>query len=290
MKKLYIIPLTLLCIGCKSTWNNPTIEGSENDSPHVLSVTINDTATIIDMEKHLGYGFDFSDATILVTDEMNTVSLRRKDFLPKYNEVRNDSIVRFKLTFNALHKGVKRLDLIEGSSDRDFRIWGIRPKGMQLVEHVYNPSISELNENDASFLKGILNRHAGKNIVLQIVDNIELPESAAALRRTIHARKQFEKDERISFVTFTRPDNNKNTEDESKAIYIGGKTIFMEPISLEEYNHLVSIIKPYLSQDNTVCLTPALQILSPGLIFYSVKHLNEQLKWLSSQEQNYGSY
>ena len=85
MKKLYIIPLTLLCIGCKSTWNNPTIEGSENDSPHVLSVTINDTATIIDMEKHLGYGFDFSDATILVTDEMNTVSLRRKDFLSRFD-------------------------------------------------------------------------------------------------------------------------------------------------------------------------------------------------------------
>ena len=270
MKNLHAIAFVLICIGCKSTWSNPTIERYENGSPVVLSVAINDTATIVEMEKHIGYGFNFNDATILVTDEMISVPLIQKDDLPNYNDVRNDSIMRFKLMFNAIHKDVKRIDIIEGAGERDFRIWGIRPKGKQLVEHVYNPSVSDFNEEDIPFMKKILNKYLGKIIVIQVVDDIDLPESVTSLRHTIHAQKQFANDIRISFVAFSRPSNQDDAEAE-KGIYIDGKAIFVENISLEEYNHLVSIVKPYLSKDKTICLDQALRIITPGLIFNSVK-------------------
>lgn len=283
MKNLHAIGFVLICIGCKSTWSNPTIERYENGSPVVLSVAINDTATIVEMEKHIGYGFNFNDATILVTDEMISVPLIQKDDLPNYNDVRNDSIMRFKLMFNAIHKDVKRIDIIEGAGERDFRIWGIRPKGKQLVEHVYNPSVSDFNEEDIPFMKKILNKYLGKIIVIQVVDDIDLPESVTSLRHTIHAQKQFANDIRISFVAFSRPSNQDDAEAE-KGIYIDGKAIFVENISLEEYNHLVSIVRPYLSKDKTICLDQALRIITPGLIFNSVKLLDEQFKKLSSKE------
>lgn len=281
-KNLYVV-LALLCVGCKATWNNPVIEHNENDSPKVLSVAFRDTATIVEMEKQIGYGFTISDKSTLITENMTSVSLRRKAALPKYNRVHSDSTLRFKLVFDAIPKGTKRLDFVEGPEEKDFRIWGIRPKGKRMVNYTYNPSVSKFKEEDMPFLRDILSRHLGKVIVLQVFDDIDEPENTAALLRTAEVRYEFANDARIRFVTIARPNKKEYSEGTARAILLGKTAAYIEFLSDEEYEQFVGIVSPYISKDKMLCLDKTLQILCPGLITNSIKHLEKQLEVLSNK-------
>lgn len=268
----------LLCVGCKATWNNPVVERNENDSPKVLSVAFSDTATVVEMEKQIGYGFTISDESTLITDDMTSVALRWKQNLPKFTGGHSDSIFRFKLAFDAIPKGTKRLDFVEGTGEKDFRIWGIRPKGKRVADYTYNPSVSSFKEEDMPFLRDILSRHLGKVIVLQVFDDIDQPENTAALLRTAEARNYFVNDARISFVTIARPNKKEYSEGTARAIFLGKTAAYIEFLSDEEYEQFASIVSPYISKNKTICLDQTLQILSPGLIINSTKHLEKQLE------------
>lgn len=281
-KILYVL-LALLCVGCKATWNNPIIERNENDSPKVLSVTFRDTASIVEMEKQIGYGFTISDESTLITESMTSVPLRWKPVLPKYNGEHSDSTLRFKLVFDAIPKGAKRLDFVEGPDGNNFRTWGIRPKGKKIVNYTYNPSVSKFKEEDMPFLRDILSRHLGKIIVLQVFDDIDQPENTAALLRTAKVRNEFANDARISFVTIARPNKKEYSEGTARAILLGKTAAYIEFLSDEEYEQFATIVSPYLSKDRIVYLNQTLQIISPGLITNSIKHLEKQLEILSNK-------
>lgn len=281
-KILYVL-LALLCVGCKATWNNPIIERNENDSPKVLSVTFRDTASIVEMEKQIGYGFTISDESTLITESMTSVPLRWKPVLPKYNGEHSDSTLRFKLVFDAIPKGAKRLDFVEGPDGNNFRTWGIRPKGKKIVNYTYNPSVSKFKEEDMPFLRDILSRHLGKVIVLQVIDDIDQSENTAALLRTAKVRNEFANDARISFVTIARPNKKEYSEGTARAILLGKTVAYIEFLSDEEYEQFATIVSPYLSKDRIVYLNQTLQIISPGLITNSIKHLEKQLEILSNK-------
>lgn len=281
-KILYVL-LALLCVGCKATWNNPIIERNENDSPKVLSVTFRDTASIVEMEKQIGYGFTISDESTLITESMTSVPLRWKPVLPKYNGEHSDSTLRFKLVFDAIPKGAKRLDFVEGPDGNNFRTWGIRPKGKKIVNYTYNPSVSKFKEEDMPFLRDILSRHLGKVIVLQVFDDIDQSENTAALLRTAKVRNEFANDARISFVTIARPNKKEYSEGTARAILLGKTAAYIEFLSDEEYEQFATIVSPYLSKDRIVYLNQTLQIISPGLITNSIKHLEKQLEILSNK-------
>lgn len=281
-KILYVL-LALLCVGCKATWNNPIIERNENDSPKVLSVTFRDTASIVEMEKQIVYGFTISDESTLITESMTSVPLRWKPVLPKYNGEHSDSTLRFKLVFDAIPKGAKRLDFVEGPDGNNFRTWGIRPKGKKIVNYTYNPSVSKFKEEDMPFLRDILSRHLGKIIVLQVFDDIDQPENTAALLRTAKVRNEFANDARISFVTIARPNKKEYSEGTARAILLGKTAAYIEFLSDEEYEQFATIVSPYLSKDRIVYLNQTLQIISPGLITNSIKHLEKQLEILSNK-------
>lgn len=281
--KIFYVLLALLCVGCKATWNNPIIERNENDSPKVLSVTFRDTASIVEMEKQIGYGFTISDESTLITESMTSVPLRWKPVLPKYNGEHSDSTLRFKLVFDAIPKGAKRLDFVEGPDGNNFRTWGIRPKGKKIVNYTYNPSVCKFKEEDMPFLRDILSRHLGKVIVLQVIDDIDQSENTAALLRTAKVRNEFANDARISFVTIARPNKKEYSEGTARAILLGKTVAYIEFLSDEEYEQFATIVSPYLSKDRIVCLNQTLQIISPGLITNSIKHLEKQLEILSNK-------
>lgn len=271
----------LLCVSCKTTWNDPMMEYEENDSPKVLSIEFRDTATIVEMEHPIRYGFTISDATVLVTDAMNTSILRWKRNVKPFMGFYSDETVRFTLGFDAVPKGTKRLDFIESPNEKDFRIWGLRPKGKQLTAYNYSPSKVKLNNDDQAFLQRLLEQHLGKVIVLQVLDDLNGLESVDLLNRTVHARDELSHDQRISFVTFSRPDGKEYEEGEKRAILVGKEATNMEHITLQDYLRLVHLVRPHLAKDNTVCLDRKLQILKPGLVFRSLKLLELQLNLLT---------
>lgn len=280
MKHLLFLVL-LLCVSCKTTWNNPMMECAENNSPKVLSIEFRDTATIVEMEHPIRYGFTISDATVLVTDAMNTSTLRWKRNVKTFMGFYSDETVRFTLGFDAVPKGTKRLDFIESPNEKDFRIWGLRPKGKQLTAYSYSPSKVKLNNDDQAFLQRLLEPHLGKVIVLQVLDDLDDLESVELLNRTVHARDELSHDQRISFVTFARPDGKEYEEGEKRAILVGKEATNMEHITLQDYLRLVHLVRPHLAKDNTVCLDRKLQILKPGLVFRSLKLLELQLNLLT---------
>lgn len=280
---LLVYVFALMCVGCKTTWNNPAVERNENDSPKILSVAFRDTATVVEMEKQIRYGFTIGDGSTLITEDMTSVPLRWKSDLPNYNGEYSDSTILFRLVFEAVAKGTKRLDFVEGPGEREFRTWGIRPKGKKVSDYTYNPSVSKFKEEDIPFLREILSRHIGKVIVLQLFDDIEQPENIAAVLSTAKARDCFVNDARISFVTIARPNEEEYLEGSTKAILLGKTAAYIEYLSNEEYNKFASIVRPYISKNKMLCLDQSLQILNPGLIINSNTHLEKQLETLTNK-------
>lgn len=280
MNKITFLLALFICISCKTTWNAPMIESEENDSPRVLSVEFRDTATIVEMEKRIGYGFVVSDATVLVTDAMNTSTLRWKRNVEPFMGFYSEETVRFTLGFDAVPKNTKRLDFVEGPGERDYRIWGLHPQKKPLAIHNYNPIRVGFKDEDKAFLMRLLARHIGKVIVLQVLDDMDDLESVDLLKRTIHARDELSNDPRISFVTFSRPDDMEIEDDGNKAILLGKKATYMEHISRQDYERLILLVYPHLAKDKTVCLDKAMQIVRPGLVFNSMELLEKQLELL----------
>lgn len=277
MKRIMSLLILFLCISCKTTWKVPMIEYDENNSPKVVSIEFLDTATIVKMENQIRYGFAINDASVLVTDSMHTSSLRWKKDLPTYTGLYSDAVVRFALGFDAVQENTKRLDFIEGPNEKDYRIWGLHPKGKQLVEHKYNPSRIRLSNENQTFLQKLLHRHLGKVIVLQILDDMDDLESVELLKRTTHARDELTGDPHISFVTFSRPNRKEHKQEENRAILLGKNPTYMESVTSEDYERLVQLVSPHLAKDKTICFDQTLRIIMPGLVFNSFKLLEKQL-------------
>ncbi|MCF0197915.1 MAG: hypothetical protein HUK02_01145, partial [Bacteroidaceae bacterium] len=272
----------LLLTSCQTLWKEPTVESAENNAPRVMSVAFSDTATVVEMEKEVGHGFLISGNSLLVTETMQAAPLRWTEGVPATSGQHSTEKARFRLGFGAVGKGAKRLDFTEGAGTKDYRIWGIRPKGKAPADYAYRPTRTPLDGDDAEFLRTVLVKYAGKVIVLQLVD-MASDESIDVLRQSEAVRRSFAQDPRVAFVFLSRPDDKEYGEGTQDAI-VAGTTAYMERVSPATYERLRDRLTSYMPPDRVICLDPSLNVLTPGLHYQSPPHFEKQLELLSWKE------
>ena len=130
MKKV-IVWLSLFLVGCtgKGVVENPAFDVRNTNTLEVERVTLTDTATVVDMKAYYTPNFWIqiareahleADGQSYAIRSADGITLSEKFWMPESGEA------AFRLIFEPLPKGTKRMDFIEGEPDDYFKIWGIR--------------------------------------------------------------------------------------------------------------------------------------------------------------------
>ena len=130
MKKV-IVWLSLFLVGCtgKGVVENPAFDVRNTNTLEVERVTLTDTATVVDMKAYYTPNFWIqiareahleADGQSYAIRSADGITLSEKFWMPESGEA------TFRLIFEPLPKGTKRMDFIEGEPDDYFKIWGIR--------------------------------------------------------------------------------------------------------------------------------------------------------------------
>ena len=279
MKGFTTIIIALLLTSCKTVWKIPDVESYENNAPRIVSVAFLDTATVVEMEKSIGFGIRINNYAKLITNTMDTASLRWIDGLPLPDGQYNHASVRFQLGFAPINKSVKRLEFTEGIGTDAYRIWGIHPRGKKLVEYTYTPTRTPIKGEGIELLNELLAQHKGKNVMIQFVD-MNNDDSFEMLKRSQAVHEMFHEDNRICFVHLAPPLPTEYKDGTGNAVILGKTVFFMEFLSPKEYETLFNLLRRYLSKDNVLFLDKNLHVLTPGLSYIYPYLFDKQLNCL----------
>lgn len=157
MKKV-IVWLSLFLAGCtgKGVVENPAFDVRNTNTLEVEKVTLTDTATVVDVKAYYTPNFWIqiarearleADGQSYAIRSGEGITLSEKYWMPDSGEA------TFRLIFEPLPKGTKRVDFIEGEPDDYFKIWGIRLDGSRPESELPPAQIPEMTTLEEPVLK-----------------------------------------------------------------------------------------------------------------------------------------